>query len=492
MQPADTLESCLRHRMSTTELHEWLERTVDAAPPATRMPTLRECADRFGVSVSTVRRAFGPWLRGGQLVSVRGRGTFVASVPVTGDAAPGRTDSVTHLVDVLTGMIASGELRHGDPLPTHTFVVRQFGVTPRTVTTAYAELAHRGLVTRVGRRYRTGQPSSLMRYRRYRDALLVTWGGRSTGEFLHDDYLGLALGKMEVELQQFGYRLRAVPVETLDGIRDRVASGQDLPQGFVFYGARAPDRIDERIEQLSHAFGRRRRRLPPVVVVTTDFVELGPDSVVVNAGHIATVQARDCARWLVENGRSSVTVFIGRNDTTMPFERLIKLAPELLHLLPSARIQFVVRSVHQTATPDTLCEAIGARREWSWLSAMMNRYQYYSAEYIAGLVHLTPDLPAAYRVSLSSDAWVFPTTTLANAGRTWLDDASVPSNRRPSLITFDNTIRTRQLGLACCGPDWDRLGYLMAHCIVGDTPIERSRHGFLTCGSLMLPRETMR
>ncbi|MBD3241962.1 MAG: hypothetical protein GF331_15340 [Chitinivibrionales bacterium] len=58
------------------------------------------------------------------------------------------------------------------------------------------------------------------------------------------------------------------------------------------------------------------------------------------------------------------------------------------------------------------------------------------------------------------------------------------------MVTFDNTVYTRHMGISCCIPDWDRLGYLMAHAIIGDVPIERSRRGFLHCGSLVLRRET--
>ncbi len=474
----------------TAHLRAWLVRTAKSSPAGARLPTARDCARRFGLSLSSVRRVFSEFRRDGALVSVRGKGTFVHSVPQP-QVAPRRTDdAAARLTTALTGLIAAGDLRHGDPLPSHTYVVRRFRVTPRTVTAAYAALVRRGLATRVGRRHWVGQLRSLVRSDLCKEVLLLTCRAGPPREFFHDDHLGLALGKMEIELQHYGYRLRAVPLDQLERIRHDIADGRWGPQGFVFYDVADDEAMERRVRHLRHAYRSQRRMFPPILAVTSAFLTLDPRIVVVNAGHIATTQARDCARWLVESGRMRATVFIDTDDRTLAFERLLKIAPELLHLQPSANITFAIRSPRAGTTPRTVLSAAGAVRDWRWVRAMMNRYEPFSDERIMAFFRFVPSLRQAFGRSMTSDIWLFPHTATAVEALEWLARASGEHSRTPGVAVFDNLVYTRHKGISCCVPDWDRLGYLMAHALVGDIPIERSRHGFVHCSSLVLRRET--
>lgn len=64
----------------TTQVAADIEADIDsgALAPDTRLPTETELADQYGVSRVTVRRAIAALRNRGKLVTVHGRGTYVA------------------------------------------------------------------------------------------------------------------------------------------------------------------------------------------------------------------------------------------------------------------------------------------------------------------------------------------------------------------------------------------------------------------------------
>ncbi len=56
-------------------------------PPGARLPTMREVAVALKVDLNTVQRAYAALEREGVLVTLRGRGTFVAEPPPPPDPA---------------------------------------------------------------------------------------------------------------------------------------------------------------------------------------------------------------------------------------------------------------------------------------------------------------------------------------------------------------------------------------------------------------------
>ena len=59
-----------------------------------------------------------------------------------------------------------------------------------------------------------------------------------------------------------------------------------------------------------------------------------------------------------------------------------------------------------------------------------------------------------------------------------------------SIIGFQNDPRFYHLGISTCGPDWDGMGYVMAHAIIGDVKLARSQKGFLKVRGLMVDKLT--
>jgi hypothetical protein len=61
-----------------------------------------------------------------------------------------------------------------------------------------------------------------------------------------------------------------------------------------------------------------------------------------------------------------------------------------------------------------------------------------------------------------------------------------------SLVSLDNDPRFYHLGLTYCGPDWDTIGYQMAHAIIGDFPVARTSKGFIKTKAGVLEKLTTR
>jgi hypothetical protein len=62
--------------------------------------------------------------------------------------------------------------------------------------------------------------------------------------------------------------------------------------------------------------------------------------------------------------------------------------------------------------------------------------------------------------------------------------------RALSIIGLENNPDFAHHGLTTCAEDWDTMGYLMAHAVIGDFAVAKTRRGFLRTSALMLKRSS--
>jgi DNA-binding LacI/PurR family transcriptional regulator len=72
----------------------------------------------------------------------------------------------------------------------------------------------------------------------------------------------------------------------------------------------------------------------------------------------------------------------------------------------------------------------------------------------------------------------------------WLERQGIPVPDRVQVVAFDNDPDYHSLGITSCLPDWEGIGYLMAHALIRDFPVERTRLGYIRMRALLLERET--
>ena len=86
--------------------------------------------------------------------------------------------------------------------------------------------------------------------------------------------------------------------------------------------------------------------------------------------------------------------------------------------------------------------------------------------------------------------WLFSTDEMAAEALEWLHKKG---NRVPediSLVGFQNDPRFYHLGISTCSADWEQMGYVLAHALIGDLKLARSSRGFIKVRCLMVDKLT--
>lgn len=58
-------------------------------------------------------------------------------------------------------------------------------------------------------------------------------------------------------------------------------------------------------------------------------------------------------------------------------------------------------------------------------------------------------------------------------------------------MTLENEPIASAGSISSCAPDWQQMGYLMAHGLMGDIPVARSSQGFIPISCPLVQRGTM-
>ena len=104
--------------------------------PGAPLPSESSLCAEYRVARNTLRRALEQLADEGLIVVRPGRGRTVQQPGEPGSAVP----QSRRIADDLRGLIQSGELRPGDPLPSESALSERYGVARGTVRQALAEL----------------------------------------------------------------------------------------------------------------------------------------------------------------------------------------------------------------------------------------------------------------------------------------------------------------------------------------------------------------
>jgi DNA-binding LacI/PurR family transcriptional regulator len=87
-------------------------------------------------------------------------------------------------------------------------------------------------------------------------------------------------------------------------------------------------------------------------------------------------------------------------------------------------------------------------------------------------------------------AWVFARTADAAGALQWARENHIGVPSPLSIIDLENNADYYREDISSCVPDWHGVGYLMAHTLLRDIPIERSRKGYIHTRAVFLDRAT--
>jgi DNA-binding transcriptional regulator YhcF (GntR family) len=479
----------------------WLEKMIDEGPGGRRLPSATELARTFGISAKTVNKLFKSYIAKGLVERTPGKGTHIAGESYQQpDTVPAR--SADALALALKESIARGEYRIGDMLPSVKYVCRTFGVSPSTVSKAYALLQNENLAVRVGRGYRVGTFRQAQQNRQSKQVYFYLAPEEQSCQPFTDDIFTVAYQKMERELSRTGHLLRFESMERFgEHLKDWQRSGI-VPYGLVLYNLNA-SAVTETGTMLRQSYSTLKHRGQPMLRVLVD-VRSGTQTVkvpgvsVLRRGSLSTNAARTVARWIVDRNCRNVMLFLREtpprsgNSTEYFWNpiRGLKLSVELDGLSGSTALTpvFVARGAHDTT--DTFLGRLFADFAPGHIESVLSKYRPHSPDELREKAVTCSVVTDILHRCRSADVWVFSNAGDAVQARNWCVEQRIDVPGNIKIIALENNPRFYHEGISCCEIDWENVGYLMAHALIGDIPIEKTRHGYIGCPAHIIERMT--
>lgn len=475
---------------SGSDFRTWLEGYVKDLPPGERLPTDSELAAQWRLSPRTVRRVMAPLREQGLLVRIPGKGTFTPADTQAADAPPPEKPlpSEERLAMSLADAIYRGELRRGDPLPQVKFICLQYHVSEKTVAAAYRRLETMGLVRKVGKRYWVGSLMPSIRADVRKEVWVVAGREEDFSEIYTEDYLAAAYQKMERELRSCGLLLRYATRREFPDLQRRWVSRQDYPAGVVFqhFDGRNWDEVAPLLKPLTGTVGQ------PRTSVLIDIADVGrlhtapPRMHVLSRGNLTTNQSRSVAGLVAGIDASTVVVvFDGDYVRERPRYGYLRYYKTIYEILQTTRARRRVQQVIVTDEPDmdaTWFERRVFQPEPEYVEYLLTKYASVTTggnRVVDRSPLVVPDMHALAKRFGRDSVFVCTRANLAADALPALEKTGHAVPKDASVVTLEDSPRYYHLGLTACAPDWDLVGYLMAHAIIGDFPLERTHRRFI-------------
>ncbi|MBN1671762.1 MAG: GntR family transcriptional regulator [Kiritimatiellae bacterium] len=483
---------------ATDPLQAWLDDWLRNAEPGARLPSDQALAAAWGVSHSTVRRLLRACAAAGRLVRIRGKGTFI---PRTGPTSPPpvsyRASSVQSIVDWLTEAISAADLKVGDPLPANKIMCARFHVRSATVRQAYARLRQQDLATQVGKYWWVGHPDELARDPAKKAVVLFADRAYDLDRVFDTPELSALITAGETELLRQGYTLHFDYADNLEKQVRAWSRRKSWPHGLIFSGPRVgvldPPDIDERHQRVASAYRARRRPLPPIVVLTNRAERRIGGVHLFSMSHAGTVVARTLARFLFLKGCRHATYFLGSGKR--PEYGVLECArflAEIDRLNPAFRLRIVARRTVVVRSPARLFDSAPPTVTPSVLERLLTKYRAIPLSTLERNTALVSEFPAEYRNIRAGEALVFVAMADAADALQWCRTQAIDVPDQTQIVSLEHAARFLPRGITSCVPDWQTGGYALAHAIIGDIPLKKTRQGYLPFRARLLERLTTR
>ncbi|MBD3242101.1 MAG: GntR family transcriptional regulator [Chitinivibrionales bacterium] len=479
----------------TAQFEQWLRTFAADANPGARLPTFIELSRTWDLSEKTVRMCVKRLADEGLVTSVRGKGTFVGGqqpVPPAEFSSPLTSSESLHLKFRET--IFAGELKIGESLPPVKNVCIQFGVSEHTVSTAYRRLTEDGLVVNIGKRFLIGDFSDLVKH--YTAGRVVIFD--RLGEFSrHFTCIPTGPGFSYME-QEFAHRGIAVRYERLDRFRSLKSEwtrARAWPRGLLFAGTK-PEDIRQIRDVVERCFSGTRTQPCSVLVMGTSRFSRSPRSVhFLSGGNLITARARAIASFAARKRFSRLRVFVQQTEnrvTHFALVELLRVFPELHHLTKECDVRFHYRlknsQLSGTHALEYVYHNIGYPMPESFVA--LKKYEDITPGDIVERLDACTPFPDVFARADENELWFFADDENAGRAVEWCRSHGRAIPETIAVLGMENSRQHLPCGISTCIPDWQTIGYCMAHAVIGDIPIERTSRGSIRTKFLLLHRLT--
>ena len=471
-----------------------IDQFLDSAPGGMRLPTDRQFAERFGMSVSTVRRVLRSYVECDLIERIGGKGTFVKRET---EANPPEISSPhassEAVVNTILEMIRNGRLRVRDALPPMKFMVLQYKLAPRTVRRAYEKLVEMGMVSRMGKTFWVGDSDGLFSLGRRKRVILYKAGVPDFSSVFREDLTALAYQKMERELIRYGFVLH---FETLDNFSPSLRKWREeggLPDGLIFYGANEREHLTA-LNALSRFLRASGMEYLPVVVDWSwgDYHKIPSGVLVLSRGHIQTSLARTAAKYAIEYRYPGLCFFLHDPNNSILWATALKIRAELKWRNPEIPFRIISSRPNWGRTEKEFLTALHERLEEFGTVANLRKYRHTSFTVLEKEITLTGNFTTRFPRLADMGLWLFSCDEYAATALDWAKRSRIAVPSHLAVLGMESDPEYYHMGISRLEVDLDRLGYLMAHSIIRDFQPAKSHKGFLQCRSDVIRKSTSR
>jgi DNA-binding transcriptional regulator YhcF (GntR family) len=476
------------------EFQAWILAEIAKLAPDTCLPPDRELGAQWGLSTITVQRVLAKLRDDGKVIRIPGKGTFTPNLEKIGTRVmnvrlgTSRETSVEHLASSLIRMISEGVYRKGKALPPVKFIRNQFRVSSETVTTAYQRMESLGYVEKIGKSYWVGRMDQLLSEVPRQEVVFFRFDSADFHKIFNSDPIALAFQKMERELYHSGYSLHPAQAGDLDALaREWEATGR-YPAGLMFYAVDATH-----LSFFRDFFGRypglKKQRVRILIHgQDNDLSELAEHAQVISRGNIETDMARAMAHYLLSQGYREANLCIHESELSEAYrpDFFLKVALAVESAIPG----FVFRLVVEAGSDAPRAQGVSGYVTPECRKYLEEKYPGTDLRALDGRLVFTSNVFKTARENTDTRLWIMSRDGMAADALRWLKDKGLHVPQDVSIISFQNDPRYYHLGITTCGPDWDGIGYVMAHAIIGDVKLAKSQKGFLKVRSLMVDKLT--
>ncbi len=485
------------HSGSVVLFSQWVEKTIGDPSAPERLPTISHLSRRFGISSSSVRRVLKQHIDEGRLTPMPGRGTFVTA-RTRQTAQPVIQPAVTSahsVADAIAEDIAAGKLKHGDPLPAVKVVCNQFKTAHRNVTRAYRILQQKGLVRRVGRNFWVGGMQSIRTFGVRKTIACFNFADSGPSDLTAGASIRHAFTAMEHELHNHHLRISFQDPHKIDlFLRPDTLAKNDYP-GIIVSGITEArfTALHPRLVALDPALARSGKRL---LFCGTHPQERLPKRIHYFChGTVITNAVRTAADYCFSRGfQDIVLLFREKLEGISNVRFLVRFISESLMRNPRVRISFLIQPRDDTRSPERLFKQTASYRtsgHFEYLEGLLSKYAPMSMNDLYKLVTMDGSMEKLLEHAPKGAVWLCGDAATARWCISWCRSRRMPVPSAAAILCFDEDPSLAVDGIASCVPDWHTIGYLMAHALIGDIPIKRSRKGFLQTPAVLCERGTM-
>jgi hypothetical protein len=174
------------------------------------------------------------------------------------------------------------------------------------------------------------------------------------------------------------------------------------------------------------------------------------------------------------------------------FWSAVKIRPELTHLSEGALLRIAVNPPPGQRTIDSYLANVRGRITEQNQRGILSKYRDTPFESITRDVSFFDPARPAFHDYTDADIWVFTSHRQAAQALEWARGRKIEIPGQLSIVSLEDDPSYYHLGITYCTIDWETVGYLIAHVIIGDIPIERTSKGFIRVRAQVVERLTTR